>query len=280
VIPHDRQPPDAATTAPGEIHPQPYPLLPTSTVAGTLKLLPQVYSPQLDLRRDLLVYLPPDYALSARRYPVIYMHDGQNLFDQATSFAGEWHVDETLEALAPQGTAAIVVGIPNGGEARIDEYSPYPERRVGRGGRGRNYLDFLADSVKPLVDGLFRTLPEPQHTVIAGSSMGGLISLYGFFCRPETFGRCAALSPALWFGHASLVAYLRRAPRNPGIIALDVGTAEGEPTLAQVRAMKALLAEKGYRPGETLLYREDEGAGHNEAAWGARFAQLLPQLLA
>jgi predicted alpha/beta superfamily hydrolase len=294
VIPHDRQPPDAATTAPGEIHPQPYPLLPTSTVAGTLKLLPQVYSPQLDLRRDLLVYLPPDYALSARRYPVIYMHDGQNLFDQATSFAGEWHVDETLEALAPQGTAAIVVGIPNGGEARIDEYSPYPERRVGRGGRGRNYLDFLADSVKPLVDGLFRTLPEPQHTVIAGSSMGGLISLYGFFAFPHAFGFAGVMSPALWFGRGQIMKYVAKQPPILGRIYLDMGTAEGaEPVkmeawrrslLARSTTLDgelyAMLVAKGYRPGRDIRYVVDEGAPHNEAAWAARLPAAMRFLLA
>lgn len=245
---------------------------------GTLKVLPQVYSPQLDLARDVLIYLPRAYG-RGRRFPVIYMHDGQNLFDQATSFAGEWGVDEALEQLAPQGRAAIVVGIPNGGEARIDEYSPYRDRRLGRGGRGKAYLDFVTATLKPLVDQNFHTLPEPRHTGLAGSSMGGLISLYGFFRHPEVFGFCAALSPALWFARAALFAYIRRAPVNPGLLALDVGTQEGPATLADVRQLGELLINKGYRLGQNLLYEEEPGAGHNEAAWAARFARLLPILL-
>ncbi|MBI5958142.1 MAG: alpha/beta hydrolase, partial [Chloroflexi bacterium] len=164
------------------------------TITGTIQVCEAVYSPQLDNQRRLFVYLPPSYGQTGRRYPVVYMHDGQNLFDAALSFSGEWQVDETLEALSAEGIEAIVVGIPNlDGEitgARLDEYGPFPSvLRGGRGGRGAEYVAFIADTVKPLIDADFRTLPDRDHTSTAGSSMGGLISLYAFFARPEVFSR-------------------------------------------------------------------------------------------
>ena len=133
------------------------------TVAGTLKVLPAVRSPQLGNRRDLLVWLPPSYEQGDARYAVLYMHDGQNLFDEATSYAGEWQVDETMQALSLEGLEVIVVGIPNAGEQRPCEYSPFadwPEQ----GRRGEAYLAFVVDTVKPLIDRDFRTLGDRAHT--------------------------------------------------------------------------------------------------------------------
>src|SRR5215217_1626799 len=150
------------------------------TVVGTMKMLRDVQSPELENVRDLIAYLPPSYGDGERRYPVLYMHDGQNLFDQATSFGDEWRVDETMEELAGEGLEAIVIGVPNMGEERCEEYSPFVDAQAG-GGCGDDYLEFLVRTVKPLVDRSFRTLPDRENTGIAGSSMGGLISLYGFF---------------------------------------------------------------------------------------------------
>src|SRR5690348_4734548 len=121
------------------------------TVVGTLKIYLGLWSPQLQNRRDILVYLPPSYSTGQRRYPVVYMHDGQNLFDDATSFVGEWKVDETMETLSKEGIEAIVVGIPNQGEQRLDEYSPFRDR-LRHGGRGDAYLSFVVRTVKPLID--------------------------------------------------------------------------------------------------------------------------------
>ena len=239
------------------------------TVAGTLKVRERLYSPQLDNERDLLVYLPPSYDEGHRRYPVIYMHDGQNLFDDATSFSGEWRVDETMEALGREGLEAIVVGIPNAGARRCDEYSPFPDARLG-GGRGDAYLDFIVETVKPLVDEAFRTRKGRASTGIAGSSMGGLISLYAFFRYPTVFGFAGVLSPALWFAGRAILDYLRDAPLVPGKLCLDVGTAEGAATVADVRRLRDLLVAKGYRLGDDLLYLEERGAGHTEAAWAGR----------
>ena len=248
------------------------------TVVGTVKVLEGVESPQLGNRRDLLVYLPPSYARGDRRYPVIYMHDGQNLFDRATSFGEEWEVDQTLEAASGEGLEAIVVGIPNT-EARLDEYSPFRDRKHAQGGRGDDYLAFLVDTVKPLVDRDFRTRPEREATGIAGSSMGGLISLYAFFRRPETFGFAGVMSPALWFGGRGIFSYVKGRPLSPGRIYLDIGTNEGTEALSDARRMKSLLEEKGYRTGRDLLFYVEMGGRHNERAWARRLKHVLRFLL-
>ncbi len=134
------------------------------TVVGTMKWLRGLESPQLGNRRDILVYLPPSYNRSQRRYPVIYMHDGQNLFDKATSFGEEWEVDQTLEAASEEGLEAIVVGIPNMGKDRLNEYSPWHDRRHKQGGRGEAYLQFIIHTLKPIIDRDFRTMPGREST--------------------------------------------------------------------------------------------------------------------
>jgi len=248
------------------------------TVVGTVKVLEGVESPQLGNRRDLLVYLPPSYGRGDRRYPVIYMHDGQNLFDRATSFGEEWEVDQTLEAASGEGLETIVVGIPNT-EDRLDEYSPFHDRGHRKGGGGDRYLDFIIQTVKPIVDRDFRTRPERAATGIAGSSMGGLISLYAFFRHPGTFGFAGVMSPALWFGHRAIFDYVRSRPHVPGRIYLDIGTNEGNEALNDARRMKALLEEKGYRTGRDLLFFVEMGGRHNERAWARRLRHTLRFLL-
>jgi predicted alpha/beta superfamily hydrolase len=248
------------------------------TVAGTVKILRGVQSPELENVRDLLAYLPPSYGDGERRYPVIYMHDGQNLFDAATSFGGEWRVDETMEELAAEGVEAIVIGVPNMGEERCEEYSPWVDAKAG-GGCGDDYLEFLVRTVKPLVDESFRTLPGRATTGIAGSSMGGLISLYGFFSHPDVFGFAGVMSPSLWFAERAVFAFVESAPSGQGRVYLDVGTREGEATLADARRLRDLLERKGYVPGDRLLYVEDEGAGHTESAWAERFGKAMRLML-
>lgn len=154
------------------------------TVVGTLKVLPQLPSKQLGNSRDILVWLPPTYLESKQRYPVIYMHDGQNLFDRYTSFVGEWEVDETLTALASENYEAIVVGIPSISEVRGNELSPFDDKHIGDG-RGNAYMSFLLDTIKPIIDSEFRTQPDTANTGIMGSSMGGLISLYYLWVKPD-----------------------------------------------------------------------------------------------
>ena len=245
---------------------------------GTLELLPDVLSPQLKNERDLLVYLPASHAAGTKRYPVIYMHDGQNLFDPATSFAGHWQVDETMAAASLQGLEAIVVGVPNMREQRINEYSPFDLKEYGPG-RGDLYLDFLTRTVKPLVDRRYRTRPERRHTGIAGSSMGGLISLYAFFSRPETFGFSAVMSPSLWLAGEAIFPIVEAAPFVPGRIYLDIGHREGVRHVRNARRLREILEQKGYHQGVDLRLVEDEAGHHGEAAWARRFGEALPFLL-
>ena len=263
------------------------------TVVGCLKVLEALPSPQLDNERDILVYLPPSYLQSDKRYPVLYMHDGQNLFDEVTSFAGEWHVDSTMEALSREGIEAIVVGIPNAGARRIEEYAPFRDSKHGRRRHGDKYLSFITDTLKPLIDRDFRTRPERARTGIIGSSLGGLISLYAFFQYPHTFGLVGAMSPSLWFANRAIFPYIQEAPFFPGKIYLDVGSLEyagalddgiaasrdAKPYQGSVQHLRDLLQQKGYRPGIDLFCVEEEGAAHQEAAWANRLPDALRFLL-
>jgi predicted alpha/beta superfamily hydrolase len=248
------------------------------TPPGVLEVWPNFYSPELGNHRDVLIYLPTSYARSDKPYPVIYMHDGQNLFDPTTSFAGEWGVDQALARAPRKGRRAIVVGIPNMGVDRVREYSPFVDERNG-GGLGDVYVSFLLETLKPAIDQHYRTLPAPEHTGIVGSSLGALVSLYAFFRQPASFGFVGALSPALWFAGGAIFPFVREAPYVRGRIYLDVGAREGAGTLANARMMRDLLVEKGYELGKDLQWVEDRGGMHNEAAWGRRLRAALPFLL-
>ncbi|MGH7714340.1 MAG: alpha/beta hydrolase [Gemmatimonadaceae bacterium] len=245
---------------------------------GTLDVIPNVYSSELDNARDIYVYRPASYSKGNGGYPVIYMHDGQNLFDPETSYAGEWGVDRAIAHAPRKARRALVVGIPNRGMERISEYSPFIDPLRG-GGRGHAYLDFIVNTLKPIIDERYRTRPDVASTGIVGSSLGGMLSLYAFFRQPAQFGFAGALSPALWYGQAGIFRWVEDAAFVPGRIYLDVGTREGQQTLANARMMRDLLQEKGYRRGRELRWVEDVGGLHNEAAWGRRFKKALPFLL-
>lgn len=273
---------------------QPYASTP-NTVTGDLRVWHDVYSPQLDNRRDIFVWLPPDYEHSHRRYPVIYMHDAQNLFDQYVTYAGEWEVDETMTALAAEGLGAIIVGLPNMRERRGLEYCPYPfvtYEGVPVIGQGDAYVRFIIETVKPAIDDGLRTRPEAPFTGIAGSSMGGLISLYGALVYPQVFGLCGALSAAYWFSDNALLKTTREKSAYPGRIYLDVGTHEGE-TLQGWLNMSGEAADRAYVQGvrdlrdtltqgksSRIMYVEDAGALHRESAWAKRLPDALRFLLA
>jgi predicted alpha/beta superfamily hydrolase len=245
--------------------------------AGKLLVGDGIYSPQLANERRILVHLPDDYDATHRHYPVIYMHDGQNLFDPHTSYAGEWGVDDALASLGGDGVAAIVVGIPHMGDRRIREYSPFTDPKHG-GGDGGAYLDFIATTLKPLIDREFRTLPDRRHTGIIGSSMGGLISLYAFFQWSQVFGFVGVMSPSLWFARGAIFGYLEAAPYIPGRIHLDVGTREGALMVQHAQLLRDLLQRKGHRLDHSLRYVEED-AEHHESAWGRRLPAALRFLL-
>lgn len=233
-------------------------------IKGTLG---DVWSPQFRNRRDVDVYLPASYA-GSRRFPVVYMQDGQNLSDPAAAFAGTWQLGEVLQALAASGIEPIVVGVHNTND-RLEEYSPFAHPKHG-GGDGDAYLSFLADTLKPRIDRLFRTKRSAAQTAIAGSSMGGLISLYGWLRRPDVFGLSMVMSPSLWFGRDALFEFIESVRVPPGRVYLDAGTAEGAGTLRDARAMRSLLERKGLARGDRLKYVEDRGGRHEEAAWSRR----------
>jgi len=257
-----------------------YPPVPAAGEApeSTLLVRRGILSPQLRNYRDLLVAVPPSGLDAGRRYPVVYLHDGQNLFDPATSYAEPWGLLEVLARLAAAGHEALVVGVPNQGRLRRYEYSPFRDILHGGGG-GDRYLAFLVETVKALVDRDFPTLSGAEHTVLGGSSLGGLISLYGACRHPETFGAALVQSPALWFANEAIFPWLadRRRPRR---LHLDVGTGEGDEAVGHARRLRDLLLGQGALLDEDLSYREEDGAGHHERAWARRFEAALPFLLA
>jgi predicted alpha/beta superfamily hydrolase len=255
------------------------------TVVGDVRVWQGVSSSGL-AARDILVYLPPNYESEAQYYPVLYMHDGQNIFDDLTAYAGEWGVDETAQTLAARGLPCIVVGIPNGGEARLDEYGPWYDERLkqhtatGQGGRALEYLAFLLGNVKPLVDASFRTSRLRSQTGISGSSMGGLVSLWAALEARETFGFCAALSSSFWLG-GKLEAFVSARVSPDLRIYLDVGgkesnvKAQQNAYLKSNRKIRDLLESQGY----DLIYLEDANGLHNEADWRRRFPAALEWFL-
>lgn len=253
-------------------------------ITGDLQIQYSVHSPELGNARDVSVWLPPSYAASSKRYPVIYMHDGQNLFDAATSYAGEWNVDETMQHLAGEGKQAIVVGLPNTPD-RMREYFPFSHPYFGDG-CGDDYLRFIFDTVKPQIDGAFPTKPDKANTGMAGSSLGGLITLYAYFKPDSRIGFAAALSPSLWIARGAIHQLADRGKRA-GRLYYDIGTSEYKPNprwgnvdpLADYRNLGETLSRRGYREGADWMYVEESGGQHNEGAWARRFPTAARFLL-
>jgi predicted alpha/beta superfamily hydrolase len=241
------------------------------------RVLPRVRSPRRDTERDIDVFLPASYRRTRRRYPVVYMQDGQNLADPHRAFAGTWDLEAALTTLAGRGIEAIIVGVPNMGEARIREYTPFVDAKAG-GGDGDAYLAYLERTVKPLVDRRFRTRPETEATGVFGSSLGGLISLYAFFRAPETFGLVGAMSPSLWFADRAMLSYVEKDGAPPGRLYLDAGTEEGAATLRDARELGRILGRKGY-DADRLRFVEAEGGRHSEGDWARRLVPALEFLL-
>jgi len=261
-------------------------------VVGDLRYWRNVGLPGLDRRSDLYVWLPPGYRRSSRRYPVIYLHDGGNLFDPRTAYAGAtWRADEALAWLHTQGIDAIAVGVPCSPDRRIEEYTPYLGERVRTQEpdlgtpAGDAYVDFLADHLKPWVDAALRTRPEREHTLTAGSSMGGVVSLHAWVRRPDVFGGIGAFSTAFWVPGEQHLLEIERAvaaPHPPTRFYLDVGGREtpddAERQLAYrtdtERVVAALQAAD-----VPVRYTYDSAAPHFETAWAERLPTALAWLL-
>lgn len=252
---------------------------PEHTLTGDIRTHEGFHSAYLEHDRTIIVYLPPGYdAAAAARYPVLYLHDGQNIFDRATSIGEEWRVDETAQAMIMAGEIEpiIVVGIYNTGEHRIDEYAPTLREDKGGGGHADAYGRMLLMELKPFIDRTYNTLPGARNTAIGGSSLGGLLTLHLGLRHPTAFGKLAALSPSIWWDDRVIV---RAVEELPGKLAervwLDAGTNEGPEVIDDARVLRDALVAKGWVEGDDLMYVEAEGAEHNEASWAARVSAVL-----
>jgi predicted alpha/beta superfamily hydrolase len=240
---------------------------------GKLSIVPSFASPQLNNSRKLRIYLPASYDENkSKRYPVLYMHDAQNLFDAKTAaFGVEWGIDETVNRLVATGVMdeIIVVGIDNT-PGRIPELTPCCDPKHG-GGKLDAYQDFVVDTVKPYVDKTLRTLPGKQHTAIMGSSLGGLASVVIAQRRPDVFSMAGGVSSSFWWNNKGMLDKLPS--RVPVRFYLDAGTRDdGLPDTTQ---MRDAMLRQGYRDGTDLLYYADQGGGHNEKSWAARVDRPL-----
>ena len=237
--------------------------------------------------RFLRVWLPPGYedvGNSARHYPVLYLNDGQNLFEASTAFGGvEWQVDETADRLIREGAVPpmIVVGIDNTGKDRLREYMPHRSMHpMMVRAQGKHYPDFLMKEVMPFVEGKYRVATSPENTGLGGSSLGALIALYTAMVRPAVFGRLLLESPSLWASNRQTIKESRLVRVWPERIFLGVGTAEAgsaersRTVVDDVRELAAIL-RRAVLSEKRLRLVINEGAGHTEAAWAERFPEAL-----
>jgi len=229
--------------------------------------------------------VPPGYHESTERYPVLYLQDGQNLFDPATAFLGrDWHADTTTDHLIERGVIEplILVGIYNTGVRRISEYTPTRCARIRKGGKADRYAEMLAREIKPFIDHEYRTRKAAVHSGVGGSSLGALASLMAGFKYPRVFGKLAIMSPSVWWDGRVIVRMA--ASYNSAVrprIWLDAGTEEGDSpqqTMEDLRLLRDTLIARGWRDGVDLRYSEAHRAEHNEGAWAARLPDVLGYL--
>ena len=244
----------------------------TSTAAENVTIMDEeFYMPQLDRTRRIWIYLPPDYDETAKNYPVLYMHDGQNLFDQVTAFLIEWEVDETLNDLAAEGyQVPVVVGIDNGGIHRIDELTPWYNNEYG-GGQGDEYMFFIVETLKPYIDANYRTLPGRANTGIIGSSLGGLITTYGALKYQGIFSKAGSFSPAYWINNDSIWDFVSKSGMQDEIrFYQNIGQFEPQTSIEQMHQMEDSLKSLGFT---NISSKVIAGGDHNEATWRDDFRE-------
>ncbi|MBK8610381.1 MAG: alpha/beta hydrolase [Chitinophagaceae bacterium] len=247
------------------------------TASGQVHIIDTAFFiPQLNRHRRIWVYLPEGYSKTKKHYPVLYMHDGQNLFDAATSAYGEWGVDECLDSLIEAGRqACIVVGIDNGPE-RMSEYNPGEFQNFGKG-EADQYLDFLTETLKPFIDKKYRTLPDKNNSIIAGSSMGGLVSYYALLRQPSAFGKAGIFSPAFWTASNIRSFTDSLAPINNGKFFFYIGAKEGAEYVQDMEEIAESLGEKSAAMVYTVI---DPAGKHNEKAWHRWFPEFYSWIMA
>lgn len=245
------------------------------TASANVHLVTESFDmPQLGRQRRIWIYLPADYELTHRKYPVIYMHDGQNLFDAYTSGYGEWGVDEIMDKL-PLKDQYIIVGIDHGGEHRMTEYSPY-DSKFGKA-EGDQYVDFLIKTLKPYIDEHYRTKSDMKHTSIAGSSMGGLISFYAVLKYPKVFGSGGIFSPSFWIA-PEMFNYAQQHLNAKSRFYLVCGDSEGGDMVEPMKKMVKLVRSKGISE-QNSLETIVKGARHNEQQWNGDFPAFYQWLI-
>jgi len=243
-------------------HPKRYTASPQVRIMDTAFAIPQ-----LNRTRRIWVYLPKGYAASSKTYPVLYMEDGQNLFNEQTAFAEEWGVDEALDSMQRTGKECIVVGIDNGGAHRMNEYDPYDQDKYGKG-EGIQYVDFLVHTLKPYIDGKYKTKKGPEYTYTAGSSMGGLISLYAIMQYPQVFGGAGVFSPSLWIAPQMFDEAAKFRTVSPVKIYFYAGSKESATMVSDMEKMEDLLSK---RSNIQILSTVFPLGQHNEKYWRQAF---------
>jgi len=225
-------------------------------------------APQLKSSKKIWLYLPKSYASSTKRYPVIYMHDAQNLFDAKTSYAGEWNIDETLDSINAQ---VIVIGIENGGDKRMEELTPFKHEKHG-GGNANNYLDFIVKTLKPYVDKTYRTKMSSKNTAIFGSSLGGLVSFYATLKYPEVFGKVGCFSPAFWFNRKEITAMMENSTSFKTKVYFLCGDNEGDDdVIRDLNSIEYLVNTKRCECKKLNKKVIVKGGQHNEKLWREGF---------
>ncbi len=255
-----------------------------SSLTGNIEKLVGFESKVLQNRRNLSVYLPPQYtADKSRRFPVLYMHDGQNIFDGSTSYIPnqEWRADEAAEALINAGLIEpiILVGIDNAGADRGNEYLPW-KIKIGTtemGGRADLYGKMLTDELMPMINAKYRTKLGPSNTGLVGSSFGGVITSYLGVTRPDVFGKLGIVSPSVWVKERALLKAIQPTKSRQRIW-IDMGTKEGEQSVADARALFDSYKAAGWREGKDVTLMIDGNAEHNELAWSHRVMSILTYL--
>ena len=242
-----------------------------STAAANVTIVTDsFYMPQFNRYRRIWIYLPPDYHFTSQEYPVLYMHDGQNIFDASTSFSGEWEVDETLNALHSSGDkGVIVVGIDNGGSNRISEYTPWSHPTYG-GGDGADYMDFIVDDLIPYINANYRTLADRGNTGLMGSSLGGLISVYGALKYQNTFSKVGSLSPAYWINPEIFNSPGSMGFQHPIRFYQIMGTPEGAGNVNRMFQMENALITAGFDSTDVKSLEISDGQ-HSEWFWRREF---------
>lgn len=245
--------------------------LKVSTSSAQVHVLPDsFFMPGLNRYRKIRVYIPKDYKKNTKRYPVMYMHDGQNLFDDADAPYGEWRIDETLDSLISLGhPPCIIVGIDNGPQ-RINEYLPFDSDEYGKA-EGDDYLSFIVTVIKPYIDKRYRSLPGKEHTYIAGSSLGGLISYYAMLRYPSVFGNAGIFSPSFWIAPDISQCTDSLGRTITGKMFFYIGEQEGRKHVDLMRTVADMAGEKS----KAIIYTvTDPLASHNETAWRKWFPEF------